>query len=316
MSLTTTPCCEEPLWTMNRRDVLKLLLASSLLTACARRGEAPRIGLALGGGGAKGLAHIPMLEVLDELGLRPQRIAGTSIGAVIGALYASGLSARAIRELVDRLTVTEDENWLESLFSEDVGRWFEFVELRLGNGGLLDSGAFIDYLREQIEAERFEQLAIPLQLVATDFWSREQVVFDSGELMRAIQASIAIPGLFEPVHYAGRVLVDGGLVNPVPYDLLFDECDLVIAVDVLGQRTPSGGQGPGYFETTFNTFQIMQSSIMREKRRQRAPDIYLQPAIENIRVLEFYRSAEIYAQAQPEQQRLARLLRGVAKVPG
>lgn len=300
---------------MYRRDFIKLLLLTSLFGGCGREKAVPRIGIALGGGGAKGLAHIPMLEVLDEAGIRPYRIAGTSVGAVIGALYASGMKGRQIRQLVDRLTVSEDENWLESLFSEDVGRWFDFAELKLGNGGLLDSSAFIEYLREHIGAERFEQLDIPLQLVATDFWSREQVVFDSGELMKAVQASIAIPGLFEPVEYAERVLVDGGLVNPVPYDLLFDDCDLVIAVDVLGKRTPSGGDGPNYFETTFNTFQIMQSSIMREKLRMRAPDIYLKPAIENIRVLEFYKADEIYAQAESERARLKRLLGSLAVKP-
>lgn len=300
---------------MYRRDFLKLILSSTLLAACGREGVPPRVGIALGGGGAKGLAHIPMLEAMDEAGIRPHRIAGSSIGAVMGALYASGLKGSEIRALVDALTVSEDENWLDSLFSEDVGRWFEFVEVKLGNGGLVDSGAFIDYLREKIAVERFEQLSIPLQVVATDFWSREQVVFDSGELFPAIRASIAIPGLFEPVRYAGRVLVDGGLVNPVPYDLLFDDCDLVIAVDVLGQRTPDGDSGPSYFETSFNTFQIMQSAIMQEKRRRRAPDIYLQPAIENIRVLEFYKADTIYRQAEAERQRLVRLLAGMQRAP-
>lgn len=294
---------------MRRRDLLKLMLASTLLSACGRQPEPPRIGIALGGGGAKGLAHIPVLETLDGLGLRPNRIAGTSVGAVIGALYASGMSGKSIRELVDGLTVSEDESWLDSLFSEDVARWFSFMELKLGNGGLVDSGVFMDYLQQKLGVERFEQLTIPLQVVAIDFWQREQVVFNSGELRAAIQASIAIPGLFEPVNHRGRVLVDGGLVNPVPYDLLFDDCDLVIAVDVLGRRTPEGSKGPGYFETTFNSFQIMQSAIMREKIRQRPPDIYIKPAIEDVRVLEFYKADQIYTQAEAERQRLEEGLR-------
>ncbi|MCW8828733.1 MAG: patatin-like phospholipase family protein [Gammaproteobacteria bacterium] len=294
---------------MQRRDFLGLLLSTSLLAVAGRASAAPRIGIALGGGGAKGLAHIPILELLDEAGLRPHRIAGTSIGAIIGVLYASGMKGQDIRELLNRLTVSKEESWFESLFSEDLGRWLDFAEFGVGNGGLADSSGLIAYLHEYIGAERFEQLAIPLSVVATDFWSREQVVLQSGELWSALKASIAIPGLFEPVQREGRLLVDGGLVNPVPYDLLFDECDLVIAVDVLGERTAESAEGPGYFETIFNTFQIMQHSIMREKLRQREPDIYLKPAIENVRVLEFYKIDEIYAQAQGEKERLKRLIR-------
>ncbi|MGM0593984.1 MAG: patatin-like phospholipase family protein [Pseudomonadota bacterium] len=293
---------------MNRRELLKLLLTTPLLHACGGAQDEPRIGLALGGGGAKGLAHIPMLEVLDEFGIKPHRIAGSSIGAVIGALYASGMSGRAIRKMVDELTVADGEDWLDSLFSEDVRRWFSFLELKFGNGGLVDSSVFIEYLGRRLEVERFEQLAIPLQVVAADFWQREEVVFSSGDLLKAIQASIAIPGLFEPVKHAGRVLVDGGMVNPVPYDLLFADCDWVIAVDVLGRRSPDGENGPSYFETTFNAFQIMQRAIMDEKRRHREPAVYLEPAIEDIRVLEFYKADAIYAQSESERRRLERML--------
>jgi NTE family protein len=293
---------------MDRRGFIKLTLATALLTACGRRKG--RIGLALGGGGAKGLAHIPMLEVLDDLGIRPHRIAGTSIGAVMGALYASGKSGKEIRGLVDRLTVGEHESWLTSLFKEDITRWWQFIEVQLGLGGLLDTAPFAAFLREELGSHRFTDLQIPLQVVAADFWSRQQVVFDSGELLPAIQASIAIPGLFSPVQFNGQVLVDGGLVNPVPYDLLWDDCDLVIAIDVLGSRTPSKENGePSYFETTFNTYQILQNTIIQEKMRHRPPDIYIRPALNNIRVLEFNRVDEIYALAAPARDELRRKLR-------
>lgn len=268
-----------------------------------------RIGLALGGGGAKGLAHIPILEVLDELGLRPSVIAGTSIGAVIGAMYAAGMTARDIRELVDQLTVSENESWLGSLFEQDVGRWWDFIELRFGRGGLIDTGAFAKFLEQTIGVSRFDQLATPLKVVAADFWKRDQVVFESGKLGPAIQASIAIPGLFNPLHYRGRVLVDGGLVNPVPYDLLFDSCDVVIAVDVSGNRRPKSDDSPGYFETIFNTIQITQAAILREKMKQRPPHIYVRPELEDIRVLDFNRVEEIYQQSKPARDKLRIALR-------
>jgi NTE family protein len=299
---------------MHRREFIQAIAVATLLTGCDRFGGRPgKIGLALGGGGARGLAHVPMLEVLDELDLRPDYIAGTSIGAVMGVLYASGMTGRQIRALIDRLTVSDDESWLGSLFDEDVGRWWDWLDLRLGRGGLVDSDKFMAFLGEQIGVARFEQLQIPLKVVAAEFWDRQQVVFERGELAPAIQASIAIPGLFNPVRHEGRVLVDGGLVNPVPFDLLLEQCDTVIAVDVLGERTPAQDKTPGYFENLFNTIQISQTAILREKMRRRPPDIYIRPELQDIRVLEFNRVDEIYAQAVPARDELRQALRSLKR---
>lgn len=294
---------------MNRRDFLKLGLASSLLSSCDAWKTGGRLGLALGGGGARGLAHILMLEVLDELRIRPHRIAGTSIGAVFGSMYAAGMSGHEIRQLVDRLTVSENESWLSGLFEQDLGRWWDLINLKLGSGGLIDSGAFASFIRETTGVSHFDQLSIPLKIVAADFWEREAVVFETGNLGPAIQASIAIPGLFSPVQHHGRVLVDGGLVNPVPYDLLFDDCDVVVAIDVSGNRNPKTDNGPGYFETVFNTMQITQAAILREKMKLRQPHIYIHPGLEDIRVLDFNRVDEIYQQSRASADKLRRELR-------
>ena len=294
---------------MKRRDFLKLSLAASLLTACDLWQVKGKVGLALGGGGAKGLAHILMLQVLDELNIRPHRIAGTSIGAIMGALYASGMSGEEIQQLIDRLTVSKDESWFSGLFEQDVGRWWDIIEIQLGHGGLIDTHGLATFLREIIPTSQFEDLNIPLKVVAADFWERKQVVFERGDLFLPLQASIAIPGLFSPVHHKERILVDGSLVNPVPYDLLFDECEVVIAIDVLGNRTPVSDKNPNFFENTFNTFQIMQASIMREKIKHQPPHIYIHPDLNNIRVLDFQRFEEIYDLAMPARNKLKRALR-------
>jgi NTE family protein len=300
---------------MKRRDFIKLTFATALLSACDIGKGKDRIGVALGGGGAKGFAHILMLEVLDELNIRPHRIAGSSIGAVIASLYASGMTGKEIKRLIDRLTVAEDESWLGSLFLEDIGRWWSLIELQPDRGGLLNTAAFASFLQETLGISQFEELQIPLKVVAANFWNRKQVVFEKGELLPAIQASIAIPGLFSPVQFNGQVLVDGGLVNPVPYDLLFDDCDVVIAIDVLGKRTPSTANNePTYFEATFNTYQILQASIMQEKIKNRPPHIYIRPELENIRVLDFNRVNEIYAMAKPAQGELRNSLHRYSKV--
>jgi NTE family protein len=272
----------------------------------------PTIGLALGAGGANGLAHILMLEVLDEMGIKPHRISGSSIGAIIGALYAAGMSGQQIRKLVEQFIISPGEPLLEKLVSKDALRWVDFIEIELGNGGILSSEGFIAFLYDTLKPKTFEQLQIPLKVVAADLWSREQVVLQSGELLPAIKASMALPGVFQPVVRNERVLVDGGTVNPVPYDLLMGECDLVIGIDVSGERTPPKEPAADYFATVFNSAKVMQTAIMSEKLRHQAPAIYIKPRIVDIRALEFYRAEEVFTQAEPARQelkqRLSRLL--------
>ena len=266
----------------------------------------PRIGIALGSGGAGGLAHILMLEVFDELGVRPHHVAGTSIGAVIGALYASGIPAARIRQIAADLVVRERDTWREILLEKSVYRWASLLDPELGQGGLVSGESFLVSLYSQIEQERFEELKIPLSVVATDFWRREQVVFDRGPFRPAVEGSAALPGLFTPVRIDDRLLIDGGAVNPVPWDVLPTDCDFTVAVDVTGNRTRSKDVSP--LETVFNTFEIMQSSIVAAKRASVEPDIYIEAGIVDIRALEFYRLDEVLEQAAPARDALKRRL--------
>ena len=261
-----------------------------------------RIGLALGAGGANGLAHILMLEIFDELGIKPHRISGSSIGAVIGALYASSNSARDILHIADNMIVRENDSWKEAFLHKDIFEWIDFVEPELGKGGLISGNAFLSFLYKRIKVDRFEELSIPLSIVATDFWKREQVIMESGNLLPAIQGSMAIPGLFTPVAHEQRILVDGGLVNPVPFDILFEDCDFVIAIDVCGEKTQR--EELSFFDSVFNTFQIMQQSIVREKLVHKQPDIYIRPRISDVRALEFHKLDGIFKQAEPAKQQL------------
>lgn len=268
----------------------------------------PTIGIALGAGGANGLTHILMLEALDEMGITPHRISGSSIGAIIGALYASGMSGIQIRKHVEQFIISPDEKLFEELVNKDALRWIEFIEIELGQGGLLNSEGFISYLYGALKHDTFEELKIPLRTVAADLWNRQQVVFDSGALLPAIKASMALPGVFEPVLFNDKVLVDGGIVNPVPYDLLTADCDIVIGIDVIGERSRPDTSIPTYFETIFNSVKVMQHAIMTEKLQYNKPAIYMAPRIVDIRALEFYRAEQIFAQAQPAKEELKRQL--------
>jgi NTE family protein len=271
-----------------------------------------RIGITLGAGGANGLAHILMLEVLDEMDIRPCHITGSSIGAIIGALYASGMTGRKIRELVGQFIISPDESLAEQFSNRESLRWLEFIEIEFGNGGLLSSEGFISYLYETLQYDTFEELKIPLTVVAADLWRREQVVLDSGELLPAVKASMALPGVFHPVKLDNSVLVDGGTVNPVPYDLVSKACDIVIGIDVSGKRSTPETEIPGYFQTLFSSVKVMQQAIMTEKLERNKPDIYISPQIVDVRSLEFYRAEKVFEQTRPAkkelQQKLGQLL--------
>jgi len=267
-----------------------------------------KIGLALGAGGAKGLAHILMLEAFDELGIKPHIITGSSMGAVIGALYASGRSGKEIRKFVNGLVISSKESWSEALLRKDILKWIEFIDPELGKGGLIDGENFIQYVHKELQRTSFEELAIPLKVVTADFWRREQIVLESGQLLAAIKASMAVPGLFAPVSMDNRVLVDGGMVNPVPYDLLFDDCDITIAIDVMGSTSVQTSAIPSFFDAIFNAVHIMQQSILAEKMKNHRPDIYIRPHITDIRMLDFISAELIYQQAMPAKEQLKKEL--------
>jgi NTE family protein len=251
------------------------------------------VGLALGGGGAKGISHVLVLEALEELGLKPSYISGTSIGALIGALYCAGMPTTEIKDIFLQFSLRENESLKHIVTRKHLFKWLDFIAPQFRGRGLIRVENLLAYLFESVQATHFSELKIPLQVIASDFWSRDQVIIDEGPLIPAIRASMSLPGLFEPVKLRHRVLIDGGAVNPVPFDILPKGCDITIAIDVIGKRTTSE-KIPSLSEAVFNTYQIMQKSIIREKLTMMSPDIYFEPNLVDIRVLEFYRAGEIF----------------------
>ena len=297
--------------TLSRRNFL-LFAAGSLTLACSGCGlpqRAPRIGLALGGGGAKGLAHIQVIEALDELGIRPHRIAGTSIGAIIGSLYAAGLSGTQIRAQVEQFFVDEKEAEEKLWALPKSLRWLDFIDPAFAAGGLLSSNDFIEFLGETLPVRRFKDLEIPLKVVAADLLTGKAVVIKSGKLLPALQASMAVPGVFPPVQLDGRDLVDGGVANPLPYDLLMSECDIVIAVDVSGNRELEDGEELSFIGVLLQSFHTMSNNLVAEKLRRLQPQIYVRPNISNVRVLEFYKARQVFEQSMPAKRQLLRDLK-------
>jgi NTE family protein len=248
------------------------------------------LALALGGGGARGLAHILILEALDELGIRPRAIAGTSIGALVGAAYASGMTGAEIRTHCSDLFLKR---------TELVRRFFARWDGRLADiwGSVAPPIAAADRLLKTLLPhslpDEFSGLQIPLLVVATDFYSQDQQVIEQGPLLPALAASSALPSLMRPVEIEGRLLIDGGFVNPLPFDLLTGRADIVAAIDVSAGAQESRSKSPSFIETLIGATQITLRSIIREKLQARAPDILIRPNVDPYRVLDFFKFEEI-----------------------
>lgn len=266
---------------------------------------AARLALALGGGGARGLAHVVILEALDELGIKPRVIAGTSIGALIGAAYAAGMSGAEIRAHCTDLFEKR---------IEVVRRFFSRWEGNLAElwGSVTPPVAAGDkLLRALLPASvpaTFEELAIPLIVVTTDFYAQEQHVIGSGSLIEALAASSALPSIMRPIELDGRTLIDGGFVNPLPFDLVKNGGDIVAAVDVSAGAQESRGKRPNLIEFIIGATQITLRSIIREKLGAGAPDILIRPNVGAFRVLDFYKFEDIFTASADSKEAFKRAI--------
>ncbi len=198
-----------------------------------------KLGLALGGGAARGLAHLGVLKVLEEAGVRPDVVCGTSAGSIVGALYAGGYSWDTIADVTRSLD------------------WPDFVKPVFPKMGLVRADGLEKRLVELLGERTIEELEIPFRAVTVDLIRGEQYIIGSGPIAHAVRASSSIPGIFEPVQDGERVLVDGGVLNDVPFDVCRDMgADLVIAVDLNGDIV-QGKHPENIFNVLMFSFAVM-----------------------------------------------------------
>lgn len=253
--------------------------------------------LALGAGGARGLAHIAIIEALDEMGVKPVAIAGSSIGAVIGAGYAAGMTGRAMRRHLIALAHDRGEVLRRVMACRAVA-WSDILGAGFGNPLVVDGLKIYDAFLAELLPENFSDLAIPLTVLAADLHRREPVVFSKGLLQSAISSAMAIPGLVRPVENEGRVLVDGGVVDPLPFTLLRGKADVIVAVDASGGAAERQGI-PDPWESLFAAITVMGQTIVAEKLKGGAPDLVLRPNIGLFRMLDFFQASAILRAAEP-----------------
>jgi NTE family protein len=278
-----------------------------------------KVALVLGSGGARGLAHIGVLKVLEKNNIPIHLIVGTSIGAFVGGFYAAGTGV----DLMEKVALSVNKKFVAKMLAPG-----------LPKSGLVNIDRIRSYLREFLGDLEIEQLRIPFASVATDLTTGEEVIHDSGPLVEAIIASIAIPGLFRPVHYQNRYLVDGGLVNPLPVSIAYKMgADLIIAVNVTPAPSkiwkPKESKGVFRLNRTVATLrELILNENKRSRKKSSAPlstelepphwlqilmqsitivetrlqtlhlaqwpaHVLISPVIEGFNVLEFYRANEL-----------------------
>ncbi len=260
------------------------------------------VAVALGGGGARGLAHIAALEALDELGVKPAVIAGTSIGSLIGAAYASGMAGKDIRRYVVTLAHDRGE-MLRRLFASRAGSFRSVFRQGFGATQVDAEKLCAQYLPKDIPDD-FQALQMPLIVMASDLHRRKPVAFTHGPLRSALAASIALPTLARPVVIEDRVLIDGGATNPLPFDQLRGRADLVVAVDISGEPTEARRDVPSPWECLITTVLVMGNAITTEKLKHGAPDLMIRPHVGLFRTLDFMQASAILRAAEPAKAEL------------
>jgi NTE family protein len=255
----------------------------------------PAIGVALGGGFARGMAHIGVLKVLEEEGIPIRTVTGTSVGALIGAAYCSGLSIEELEAVAHSVRFTTFARWTVSRF------------------GFASNDRMVSFLNRTLKVKTFEELRIPLGITATDFNSGDGVVFHSGSIVDPIRASCAYPGMFLPVEIRGRWLVDGMLSHPVPTSPLHEMgADRVLAVHLRGQWSKSGA--PRHlFDVIGQSFAIAQDQMSHLWRG--AADVIVEPDVAGFAYDDFKRAGELISAGEVAMRKVLPEVRKWLELP-
>ena len=228
----------------------------------------PKLGLALGGGAARGFAHIGVIQVLEENGIKPDLVVGTSAGSLVAAFYASGKTGAQLQWLADTMDESQLTDWTIPFMSR----------------GILRGEALGRYVNSQLNGAKIEDLKMPLGIVATDLQTGDGILFRRGDIATAVRASSAVPSVFEPVRIGNKDYVDGGLVSPVPVRSARQMgADIVIAVDISSR--PEDAKTSDMLKVLLQTFSIMGKSISQLEMAQ--AEVVVRPALPDVGSAEF-----------------------------
>ena len=263
-----------------------------VITSVPQVTRAPKIGLVLGGGAARGFAHIGVIQALEEAGIRPDLVVGTSAGSVVAALYASGKGGKELQKIAESMDEASFSDWRLPFFKP----------------GVFKGEALARFISGQVGGRQIQDLPMPLGVVATDLHSGQGILFQKGDVATAVRASSAIPAVFQPVLISNREYVDGGLVAPVPVQFARQMgAQLVIAVDISGE--PQSSSALDTFQILMQTFSIMGKSINAYELRD--ADVVVKPSLNGLSSTSFASRVEASAAGRQAMLPLVSKLRGV-----
>ena len=250
------------------------------------------IALALGAGGARGLAHIHAIRAFDELGIKPKIIAGTSMGSIIGAAACSGMTADAITDHILG-KISNPLSLVNDAFKTRATSLKRFLAEGGPRIGELNLERILDVILPDAVPESFADLTTPLKIAATDFYGARTAVFEDGPLRSAMAASSAMPAVFLPVKRDGRFHIDGSATNPCPLNILQGSADHVIAIDVSGGTDGDPSERPSKLDAMYGANQMMQMSIVQNAAMQYPQTVLLRPPVASYRALDLLKAEEI-----------------------
>ena len=266
-----------------------------------------KIGLVLGGGGARGLAHIGVLKVLEKNNIPIHMISGTSIGAVVGAFYSSEPNAKKLEK--------------EALEMD----WDNLFDYTISRSGIIKGKKIEEMLEKRLSDIKFKELKIPLYITAFDVDNSQEVIFSKGDVSKAVRSSISIPGIFIPVENGGKILVDGGVIDPLPIEILKKKkADIIIVVNVDGTKEKPAIEGvaidskskkklPNVFKILQKTTFSVSNKICNSQILEQGADLVISPNLSKISTLDFSKPKKIIRKGEREASKSIKRIRKITE---
>ncbi len=258
------------------------------------------LGIAFGGSGAEGIACVAYIKALEDAGIKPDIVSGTGMGGVAAAMYASGMSARDILE------------FLKEIDFPGAKRPINIAKVKDARMGILDNMGIEEYFKMVVPIKVFDRLYFPLRIVAADYETGKEVVFSQGDMVRAVRAGASVPGIFSPYEKDGVVYIDGSCVNPVPFDVIRDDCEVLAAIEpVTEQQTDKRDLDISVFPAMMSAYNNTKKALSRERQKSCHVDVYDYLVLEEISPFDFVCYDDIISKAGESADKFIRELESV-----